>query len=148
MALLVPRRLHRLHRPFCQQEGQPQKHGEAKYADADAGIRQAAHGGKLAGHVHKDDGLPEGRGALLKAQAVVLQDAGILAGIQRQGDDFLNGRRIRQVIVAAKAGRQLAQGVDAYIEIGKLRLSGKFPGAAGGGAIRHNALHHPDALLL
>ena len=147
LALLVPRRLHRLHRPPCQQEGQPQKYGEAQHADEDTGIRQTAHGGKLAGHIHKDDGLPEGRGALLKAQAVVLQDAGLVVGIQREGDDLLNGLRVRQVIVAAKAGGQLAHGVDTYIEIGKLRLSGKFPRTAGIGAILHDALHHPDALL-
>ena len=147
LSLLVPRRLHRLHRPPCQQEGQPQEHGKAQHADEDTGIRQTAHGGKFAGHIHKDDGLAEGRGAFLKAQAVVLQDTGVLAGIQRQGDDLLNGLRVRQVIIAAKAGGQLAQGIDAYIEIRELRLPGKFPRAAGIGAILHDALHHPDALL-
>ena len=146
LALLLPRSIHRMHRPAREQQADRQKDHKARRADQQAVLQQMIHGAALARGIGKDNVLPARRGKLVIAQAVFLQHAGLAARCARIRNQFLQQRAIGQVEVSPIRGEQLAAWTQSQQKIRQLHPSACRRRHAGLHRIERNRLHHIDAL--
>ena len=146
LPLLLPRLFNRPHGPPGQQPTDKQECGKAQHRDDRAGLQQMGQHRLLTGHIGKDDALPKGGDAAAVPQAVFRQHTDGHIGFIGGGDQRIEKFLVRQVIIAAARGGEVAILVQLQHEKRELDALRRLSQTVRAKRLRRNALQHGNAL--